>query len=128
MKLLLFFSLLTVAIHVKSQDNSMPKFGINLQQEKNASFITNVSSTGVVVFLFYEGDTDTRIFVVHNFSKTDFVNLIKNDQIQLISEAKEVPKNYLAREKDLLFRFTNTRFFQYYYMTEKEENSLKKKF
>jgi adenylate cyclase len=128
MKLLLFFSLLTVAIHVKSQNEKLAAFGIKLQQNPHTAFVTNVSETGIVVFMFYGNDTtDRRIFVVHNVSKAAFHNLMEHNQSQLLSEAREVYENYLVKEKDLLFRFTNTRVFQFYYILENEANSLKKK-
>ena len=128
MKLLLFFTLVTFGLHVKSQDTTLPAFGIQLQQNPGTSFVTNVSETGIVVFMFDRNDTaDKRIFVVHNVSKDAFHKLINHNQTQLLSEAREVHEHYLVREKDLLFRFTNTRFFQFYYIIENEANSLKKK-
>ena len=105
----------------------MPKFGIKVQQEPGAPFMTNVSSTGVCVFLFNASETDTRIFVVHNVSKDDLHNLLEHDKVYVLQSAQAISKNYKAKEKDLLFRFTNTHFFQFYYFLETENNLLKKK-
>ncbi|MEO6838955.1 MAG: hypothetical protein ABI185_11260 [Ginsengibacter sp.] len=105
----------------KSQTTKATLIKMTVNCHPTLGFITNVPGEYRSVDFIFENEEEASLFVVENFSRHNFLNLMRLKDTKSISRAKLVLPNYKAKPYDLIYGYSKSKELQFYYIVKNHD-------